>query len=78
MFERDKKTGEPKRDETGRVKAKTSHSLNAVPFHVFVPGRTLNANPAVRAPGLANVAATVLHLLGYRAPEDYEASLIAD
>jgi hypothetical protein len=32
----------------------------------------------VRSPGLANVAATVLHLLGYRAPEDYEPSLIAD
>ncbi|MGH0034211.1 MAG: 2,3-bisphosphoglycerate-independent phosphoglycerate mutase [Myxococcota bacterium] len=78
MFERDKKTGQPKRGVGGRPKAKTSHSLNPVPFHVFAPGVELAPNPKVKAPGLANVAATVLHLMGYRAPEDYEPSLIAD
>jgi 2,3-bisphosphoglycerate-independent phosphoglycerate mutase len=78
MFERDKKTGEPKRGENGRLKAKTSHSLNPVPFHVYAPGAEVALNQKVRQPGLANVAATVLHLLGYRAPEDYEPSLIAD
>jgi bisphosphoglycerate-independent phosphoglycerate mutase (AlkP superfamily) len=30
------------------------------------------------AAGLANVAATILHLLGLRAPEDYRPSLLAD
>ena len=30
----------------------------------------------VEAPGLSNIAATVLNLLGYEAPEDYDASLI--
>jgi hypothetical protein len=29
-------------------------------------------------PGLANVAATVLHLMGWRAPDDYAPSLLAD
>ena len=37
MFELDKKTGEPVRGEDGRLKAKTSHTLNAVPCYVYTP-----------------------------------------
>jgi len=77
MYERDKKSGEPKRDDSGRIRAKTSHSLNPVPCHIYAPGHDLRANARVAHPGLVNLAATVLHLMGYRAPEGYEPSLIA-
>lgn len=78
MYELDKK-GNVKRDAQGRTKAKTSHTLNPVPF-VLVSGQT---NPGYRlrgdlsAPGLSNLAATVLNLLGFEAPKDYDPSLIA-
>jgi len=75
MFERDDKTGSPKRDHTGRICSKTSHSLNPVPIHIHVPGKRLSlAN--LTAPGLPNIAATILHLLGYERPEGYEPSLL--
>ncbi len=76
MFELDEKTGEPMHDSEGRAVVKTSHTLNPVPFHVFAPGYALRLCEAVERPGLANVAATVLHLLGLRAPEDYWPSLL--
>jgi 2,3-bisphosphoglycerate-independent phosphoglycerate mutase len=68
-----------KRDAQGRTKAKTSHTLNPVPF-VLVSSE---ANPRYRlrhdlaAPGLSNLASTVLNLLGFEAPADYDPSLIA-
>jgi len=77
MFELDKK-GEVKRDADGRTKAKTSHTLNPVPF-VLVSAK---ANPGYRlrqdlpAAGLSNLAATILNLLGFEAPEGYDPSLI--
>jgi 2,3-bisphosphoglycerate-independent phosphoglycerate mutase len=78
MFELDKKSGAPALDAAGRPKAKTSHSLNAVPFHVYAPGVPgLALRGDVPAPGLANVAATTLTLLGYEAPDDYAPSLLA-
>jgi len=88
MFELDPKTGEAKLDDRGRPRVKTSHTLNPVPIHVFAPSvRASLRDPArgssgsasgsaARAPGLANLAATVLHLMGFEAPEDYEPSLI--
>lgn len=75
MFELDK-TGKPKLDEKGRPRTRTSHTLNAVPFHVFAPGRELRIRRDLGARGLANLAATLLHLLGYQAPEDYQPSLL--
>ena len=77
MFETDKQ-GETKRDEAGQPITKTSHSLNAVPFLVYAPGASglrLDAELADR--GLANLAATVLQLLGFAAPDDYAPSLLA-
>ncbi len=76
MFERDKKTGAPKRNADGRIAAKTSHTLNRVPLHVYAPGYELAIDTSVARPGLANVAATTLHLLGLVAPEGYEPSLL--
>jgi 2,3-bisphosphoglycerate-independent phosphoglycerate mutase len=75
MFELGK-DGAPKLDAEGRPLAKTSHSLNAVPFYVYAPGASLALDRAVAAPGLANLAATVLQLLGFAAPEGYAASLL--
>jgi 2,3-bisphosphoglycerate-independent phosphoglycerate mutase len=77
MFELDPSTGQPKRDAEGRAVVKTSHSLNRVPFHVYAPGSGLGLAGDVREPGLANLAATVLQLMGWKAPEDYAASLLA-
>jgi 2,3-bisphosphoglycerate-independent phosphoglycerate mutase len=57
---------------------KTSHTLSPVPFAIFDPnydGEYHMAPPP--GAGLANVAATLLNLLGYEAPADYEPSLIA-
>jgi 2,3-bisphosphoglycerate-independent phosphoglycerate mutase len=76
MFEIDRKSGEAKRDAEGRPKVRTSHTLNPVPLHLYAPGHELAFRMDLREAGLANLAATVLALLGYDAPEDYEASLL--
>src|SRR5688572_13682808 len=76
MFERGR-DGEIAFDEAGRPKPKTSHTLNRVPFYVFAPGAQIALSPRVTAPGLANLAATVLQLLGLAAPEGYAPSLLA-
>jgi 2,3-bisphosphoglycerate-independent phosphoglycerate mutase len=56
---------------------KTSHTLSPVPFAIFDPNYDGEYHMApAPAPGLANVAATVLNLLGYEAPNDYLPSVI--
>jgi 2,3-bisphosphoglycerate-independent phosphoglycerate mutase len=64
--------------EDGKPKAKTSHTLNPVPFIVYDPAHA--ASYALRSdiarPGLAHIAATALDLMGYQAPQGYEPSLI--
>lgn len=77
MYELDKK-GNVIRNAEGRTKAKTSHTLNPVPFVLVSkknPGFVLRND--LNAPGLSNVAATILNLLGFEAPEDYDPSLIS-
>ncbi len=76
MYEVDKK-GEVKLSKDGKPKAKTSHTLNRVPCILFDPkgGRTLRADDG--SFGLANVAATVVNLLGYEAPSMWESTLLA-
>jgi 2,3-bisphosphoglycerate-independent phosphoglycerate mutase len=76
MFEHDKK-GNLAYDDKGKIKIKTSHTLNAVPFHVYapsLPGLTLDTS--VQQPGLANIAATTLRLLGYSSPEVFLPSIL--
>jgi len=77
MAQRDKK-GAPLVDEHGRVKPRTSHTLAPVPF--AIGGRGLPPFVKVRhdlaSPGLANVAATMMNLLGFVAPDDYEPTLL--
>ncbi len=82
MFEFDKQTGGPKTDAEGGIAPKTSHTLNPVPIYVYAPGEQLalrrTAQDAARSrPGLGNVAATLLQLMGFRAPDDYLDSLLA-
>lgn len=78
MFEVDKKSGELKRDAEGRLRSKTSHTLNPVPCYVYVPGHdSLRLDDAVQRPGLANISATAFQLLGYERPEGYEPSILA-
>jgi 2,3-bisphosphoglycerate-independent phosphoglycerate mutase len=75
MYEHDKKTKGVSRKADGSPRAKTSHTLNPVPFHLYGPaGLALRDVPGA---GLANVAATVCELLGFQPPSDWEPSLLA-
>ncbi len=79
MFERDRKKGVYKVDEQGRRQSKTSHSLNEVPFYVYAPGvKGFEISRDVKQPGLANVAATALHLMGFERPDGYAPGLLLD
>ncbi|PRP90099.1 2,3-bisphosphoglycerate-independent phosphoglycerate mutase [Enhygromyxa salina] len=58
---------------------RTSHSLNPVPLAIYDP-REPRLGPALSLParpGLSNLAATTLSLLGFAAPDDYDPSLLA-
>lgn len=60
-----------------RPKAKTSHTLNPVPFYVYMPG---GAKPFAIAPGIdgtiGNIAATMLDMMGMDGKDRYLPSLI--
>jgi 2,3-bisphosphoglycerate-independent phosphoglycerate mutase len=72
MFERDKKTQKLILDAQGQPKAKTSHTLNPVPFCVVDPKRQIPFKwKNQEQMGLANIASTILNLLGFEKPEDY-------
>ena len=78
MYEMDKKTGLPKADKNGNYKSKTSHTLNPVPCIIYDNTDAKN-HYTVKADGsygLSNVAATTVNLLGYKAPEMWDASII--
>jgi 2,3-bisphosphoglycerate-independent phosphoglycerate mutase len=76
MFEKDKSGAFAKLDD-GSFKPKTSHTLNPVPFHLYAPGYYLVLNSSIKNPGLANIAATTLHLMGLKPPADYQGSVLA-
>ena len=70
------KDGEPLYRADGTPVWRTAHSLNPVPFWVKdYTGRKLGLAD-VHGGGLANVAATLLDLLGFAPPADYEPSLV--
>lgn len=61
----------------GKRIPKTSHTLNPVPFAIFDPGYCGEYGMAdLPHPGLSNVAATLLNLLGFEKPAAYDPSLI--
>lgn len=76
MYELDKKSRAPIPNPKGGYKAKTSHTLNPVPCYVYAPGYEVAVDESVDAPGLANLASTILQLLGYAAPRDYLPSIL--
>ena len=78
MYEVNKKTGQFKLGEDGLPQSKTAHTLNPVPLSIVDPGFTgeYELDSSVEDPKLSNLAATVLALMGYHAPEDYNPSLI--
>ncbi|MEO6095440.1 MAG: 2,3-bisphosphoglycerate-independent phosphoglycerate mutase, partial [Fibrobacteria bacterium] len=75
MYELDKKTGKPLYAKDGRVKAKTSHTLNPVPCFFYGKNHGVLAIDG-EGFGLSNIAATTVNLLGYQAPENWDRSII--
>ena len=77
MYEVDKKTGAPKKSADGHYKAKTSHTLNPVPCILY---DNYGADSYTLVPsesyGLSNVAATLVNLMGYEAPDFWDKSMI--
>lgn len=71
MYEIDKKTKLPK---VG--KAKTSHTLNAVPCIIYDNCYSDKYTVKEGSFGLSNVAATTVNLLGYKAPDMWDESII--
>lgn len=77
MYEISKKTKQPDKHPDGSYKAKTSHTLNPVPFILYdnqTKGRLslIHGNDF----GLSNVAATVANLLGFEAPAMWDRSAL--
>jgi len=77
MIALNKKTGDPVKGPGGTFEPMTSHTLNPVPFMIRSPDIHLfTLNKKIEAPGLGNIAATLLTLLGFEKPEDYLEPLI--
>ncbi len=77
MFEHEKKSGAVSRKEDGSPKAKTSHSLNPVPCIVYDPASKGEYKKELKEGlGISSLAATCIELLGYKAPKDYDVSVL--
>ncbi len=78
MYEIDKKTGMPKADKNGCFKAKTSHTLNPVPCIIYdnFYKDSYTVKDDNGSFGLSNVAATMVNLMGYDAPDMWDESII--
>jgi 2,3-bisphosphoglycerate-independent phosphoglycerate mutase len=73
----DAATGEVKRRPDGSPVIKTSHTLNPVPWLLAgAAAHRFEAVPGIERPGLGNLAATLLLLLGFAAPQDYLPALL--
>jgi 2,3-bisphosphoglycerate-independent phosphoglycerate mutase len=77
MMEVDGATGAIKRDANDDPILKTSHTLSPVPWClVGAESERFRSDRAIERPGLANIAASLLMLLGFEAPADYLPPLI--
>ncbi len=78
MYECNYKTGEVIYDEkTGEPKPRTAHSLNPVFAYVYEPTGSIKMTLSnQKDPGISNLAATCLTLLGFEPPEDYTPSIV--
>ena len=77
MFELDKKTRQPARNQDGSFKAKTAHTLNPVPLILFdkVSGGRLGLRQTATA-GLSSIAATVANLAGFEKHAKWDDSVL--
>ena len=76
MFEHCKNTGDVCLD-SGKPKAKTSHSLNPVPCIVFDPTYNGEYKKELKEGlGISSITATIINFLGFEAPEDYDETLL--
>jgi 2,3-bisphosphoglycerate-independent phosphoglycerate mutase len=77
MFQLDKK-GNPILSKEGKPTPKTSHTLNPVNLVIYDKNNKFGfkASTESEQPGLANIAGTVLDLLGYDLPSGYYPSLL--
>ena len=76
MFEMNKKTGNPSVDADGRIKAKTSHTLNKVPCIFYDNSQSEAYEVRTGTYGLSNIASTVANLLGFESPDFWDVSMI--
>ena len=77
MAELDKKTHEPKKNADGSYKSKTSHTLNRVPCILYnASEKELGLREDLGGFGLSNVAATMVNLMGYKAPDMWDESML--
>ena len=76
MYEYNKKKGAVSLNEDGTPKAKTSHTLNPVPCIIYDNTGRNDYECVEGQYGLANVAATVVTLLGYEPKDMWEKSMI--
>ncbi len=78
MYEINKKTKLPVTNPDGSFKAKTSHTLNPVPCIIY--DNKFSDLYTVKEDngqfGLSNVAATLVNLMGYEAPDIWDESMI--
>ena len=58
----------------GKCSIRTAHSLNPVPFIIYDPDEKHEIKEGKY--GLANVAPTIVKLMGIEAPECWEASMV--
>ena len=63
-------------EKNGIRSPKTSHTLSAVPFVVHCQNPERYQLVADGTTGLANIAATVISVLGFEPPTDYQPSLV--
>jgi len=76
MLEHDKK-GNVLKDENGVPARKTSHSLNPVPCIVYDPESKHEYSKTLKEGlGISSLAATCIELLGYKAPAEYDQSVL--
>jgi len=76
MYEVDAKKGVYAVGKDGERKVRTAHSLNPVPFILVDPSARFRLDTAVSNPGLANIGAAMLHLVGLVPPADWEPSVV--
>jgi 2,3-bisphosphoglycerate-independent phosphoglycerate mutase len=70
--------GTPETTQTGDPRLRTAHSLSPVPLIIHATtGPTPRLRDDLPDAGLANLAATLLELLGQHVPDEYEPSLLA-